>query len=396
MKLRRLSSRLLATVLSVCLLAGLSVSFAAAAVPVTHALTFDGLGELILQGNVPYLLSLNTLAGKEYDRDMNLSRAFSYDRTYDDLYAAYSAALAAGNTAAATTYFNQIGSMGTSLKSANDGKETYDDAVTSQKNKVSQTLITERIAAEKLYLEYFKLLEQKKLAENKLATLNRNLATLEKKFSFGFASQAEITTMKDQIDAQVTAVDAVDKSIVTNQTSLKLSLGFAYEDKITLAAPPALDVTVIEAYSLGEDLPLYMANNQTLKDAQDAIDKQVKDKASQRALEAARLSLAQSTEKAKQSFESTFNALKDKYKTYTDQITKIDKKKTDIEKLQKQYDLGLVAKTKLTTAQDELRDLELTLATQLADLYISNQNYLNTRSGQAASSGTGGAGATGA
>lgn len=214
--------------------------------------------------------------------------------------------------------------------------------------------------------------------ERGINTLDRSIAEMEKRYELGQISQLSLEQVKQQRTSVYNQLQTLNYNIEELELTLGSLLGWDVGTKAEVQEIASVTASQLNQINYQKDLTTALENCYNIWVAEEdirIISNDLTTTAGQKSLEAAKISKTIAERNMTQGFMSKFNAISEKKRlvTVAQQDYEFQQKLYDATK--KQYNLGVISKNTLLSAEDELESTQAAVNAAQYDLILAYNDY---------------------
>lgn len=273
----------------------------------------------------------------------------------------------------------------TTLASIYSGEESVEDAVQELDNQFAAAKRGYEYqadmlvySAETMYISIATLKLSVDDVERGLNTLDRSIAEMEKRYELGQISKLTLEQVKHQRTSVYSQLQTLSYSIEELELSLGALLGWDVGTKASVSALTPITTSQLNQINYKKDLTSALENSYNIWTAQEnirIITNDLSTTAQKTSLEAAKMSRTIAERDMTQGFMTKFNAIGEKQRLVSVAKEDYEFQKTLYEATKKQYNLGVISKNTLLSAEDDLASAEAAINAAQYDLVLAYNDY---------------------
>ena len=328
----------------------------------------------------PTMLSLN-----ESKAALN---AFNREKARDSLLKTYNGltdlSFAMGDSSTKMMIASQQSSLKTQLDALDEEtyQKTYEDSILQIESSISQVTM----GAQTLYINIATMEDQLKTTNQKIASLQRSLATTEKMYQLGLASSLTLETLKTNLSTAQSGAKSLEYQIKTCKQSLQQLMGSKTTGELTLSAVPEVTSEQVSAISYEADLEKALTKNanvvssrHSMEDIKDDIDDATyggyRFEQLRHNYQAAVETYNANVSTFKASFQTAYEAVSEKQRLIQTEENELALEKRNLDTSAYKYKLGLISRNTYLDQQDTYASAQADVSAAKLALYQAYNTY---------------------
>lgn len=232
------------------------------------------------------------------------------------------------------------------------------------------------IGAETIYLALTSIDLQQQELQRSLASLDRTIEEMEKRYELGQISELQLLQVKNQRSGLSSTMETLKVQVKGLKTDLAIMLGYEATAVIQISDLPTINQTI----NYDTDLALAIENSYTLYTLKDNIRQASNDYEkfytyTVHAFESAKYAYDAGEQQLIGSFSKLYNDLGEKARLVEQEQSNLEYETRVFEAVQLKYELGMISKNTYLSAEDTYKSAQAAVTKAQNELFASQNTY---------------------
>ena len=331
-----------------------------------NTLNWDEIAALVHEYNATVIKNRSELS-KDERRSMDASEVSDYLSSRADEMEQKADEADQTSAVLSATYRNQANSL---RRQADSNLDDFEAIRLSYEQIEKQTALS----AKTQFLSYYSALYKNENSASNLAYLEKAYNSAVNRKNAGMGTELEALTAKESWDNARAEAVTLQNDISANRQSLIVLCGWKYDADAVIGSVPELSAEDIARVSYDEDMEKAKNANYTLKI--DAIRlKNAKDQSYQTLVTEQETQTKNDTDSFGISFKALYDGLLSSVTAYNNSVAAKANGDKDLEYAKRQYELGMISKIELESAENKAGTLSTGVKTAYNDMLLARAKY---------------------